>query len=75
MFGSASFEFKYSGCALREKPDYEIFFSPYFSVFGLNTGKYGPEKNLFLDTFCHIGDCDYFIGGIHTNKTQKFKKH
>ena len=23
----------------------------YFSVFGLNTGKYGPEQTLYLDTF------------------------
>ena len=23
----------------------------YFPVFGLNTGKYGPEKTLYLDTF------------------------
>ena len=24
---------------------------PYFSVFGLNTGKYGPEITPYLDTF------------------------
>ena len=30
---------------------YEIFFGPYFPVFGLNTGKYRPEKTLYLDTF------------------------
>ena len=24
---------------------------PYFPVFGLNTGKYGPEKTPCLDTF------------------------
>ena len=24
---------------------------PYFPVFGLNTGKYGPEKTPYLDTF------------------------
>ena len=30
---------------------YEVFSSPYFPVFGLNTGKYGLEKNPYLDTF------------------------
>ena len=28
-----------------------VFFGPYFPVFGLNTGKYGPEKTPYLDTF------------------------
>ena len=27
------------------------FFGPYFSVFGLNTRKYEPEKSPYLDTF------------------------
>ena len=27
------------------------FSGPYFSVFGLNTGKYGPEKTPYLNTF------------------------
>ena len=27
------------------------FSGPYFPVFGLNTGKYGPEKTLYLDIF------------------------
>ena len=30
---------------------YGVFFGPYFPVFGLNTGKYGPEKTPYLDTF------------------------
>ena len=30
---------------------YGVFSAAYFPVFGLNTGKYGPEKNLYLDTF------------------------
>ena len=29
----------------------EFFSGPFFPVFGLNTGKYGPEKNSVLDTF------------------------
>ena len=27
------------------------FSGPYFPAFGLNTGKYGPEKTPYLDTF------------------------
>ena len=30
---------------------YGVFSSPYFPAFGLNTGKYGPEKTPYLDTF------------------------
>ena len=30
---------------------YRVFSGPYFPVFGLNTGKYGPEKTPYLDTF------------------------
>ena len=30
---------------------YEVFSSSYFPLFGLNTGKYGPEKTAYLDTF------------------------
>ena len=29
---------------------YGVFSGPYFPVFGLNTGKYGPEKTPYLDT-------------------------
>ena len=28
-----------------------VFTGPYFLVFGLNIGKYGPEKPPYLDTF------------------------
>ena len=30
---------------------YGAFSGPYFPVFGLNTGKYGPEKTPYMDTF------------------------
>ena len=30
---------------------YGVFSGPYFPVFSPNTGKYGPEKTLYLDTF------------------------
>ena len=37
---------------LREEcPNTELFFGPYFPVFGLITGKYGPEITPYLDTF------------------------
>ena len=30
---------------------YEVICGPYFPVFGLNTGKYGPEITPYLDAF------------------------
>ena len=30
---------------------YGVFSGPYFTMFGLNAGKYGPEKTPYLDTF------------------------
>ena len=30
---------------------YGVFSGPYFPIFGMNTGKYGPEKAPYLDTF------------------------
>ena len=30
---------------------YGVFSGPYFPVFNPNTGKYGPEKAPYLDTF------------------------
>ena len=30
---------------------YGVIFGPYFPVFGLDAGKYGPEKTPYLDTF------------------------
>ena len=38
--------------SLHEKcPNTEFFSGPYFPVFNPNTGKYGPEKSPYLDTF------------------------
>ena len=31
--------------------EYRDFSGPYFTVFNPNTGKYGPEKTLYLGTF------------------------
>ena len=30
---------------------YGVIFGPYFPVFGLDAGKYGPEKTPYLNTF------------------------
>ena len=38
---------------------YEVFSDPYFPVFGLNTGKYGPEKAPYLDTFHAVWRVDF----------------
>ena len=32
-------------------PKYGVISGPYFPIFGLNTGKYGPEITPYLDTF------------------------
>ena len=39
---------------------YVAFSGPYFPVFGLNTGKYGPEKSPYLNNF-HAVYCDTFL--------------
>ena len=45
---------------LREtRPNTEFFSGPYFPVFALNTGKYGPEKTPYLDTFHAVLVRDY----------------
>ena len=36
---------------LREVSKYRVFCGPYFPVFSPHTGKYGPEKTPYLDTF------------------------
>ena len=35
----------------RKVSKYGFFSGPYFTVLGLNTGKYRPEKTPYLDTF------------------------
>ena len=39
---------------------YGVISGPYFPLFGLNTGKYGPEVTPYLDTFHPVGFC-FFI--------------
>ena len=38
--------------SLREK--YGVFTGPYFPAFSPNTGKYGPEKTPYFDTFLAV---------------------
>ena len=38
---------------------YGVLSGPYFSVFGANTEKYGPEKTPYLDTFHTV--CIFYI--------------
>ena len=39
--------------------EYGVFSGPYFLVFSLNTGKYGPEKN---SVFGHFSRSEHVIG-------------
>ena len=61
--------------------EYEVISGPYFPVFSPNTGKYGPEINLYLDTFyavinmrampkCHMKKGILYI----EDKTKTFSK-
>ena len=43
---------------------YGFIFGRYFSVFGLNTGKYGPEISPHLDTF-HAVMCTKYIQNVY----------
>ena len=44
---------------------YGVFFIRYFPVFGLNTGKYAPEKTPYLDTFHTVRITLTFIKLLH----------
>ena len=47
----------------ERKLSHGILSSPYFPVFSPNTGKYGPEKNPYLDPFHGVGllAMNYFL--------------
>ena len=40
-----------NGLTAQKVSKYRDFSGPYFPVFGLNTGKYGPGKTPYLDAF------------------------
>ena len=44
-------ELFYKGFTAWNVSKYGAFSGPYFPVFSPNTGKYGPEKTAYLDTF------------------------
>ena len=49
MFGTVQVKNIIKHCV--ESVQIRSFSGPYFPVFGLNTGKYGPEKTPYLDHF------------------------
>ena len=61
---------------------YRAISGPYFPVFGMNTGKYGPEVTLYLDTFdavknLQIQNNERFFwkyNSIHRLKCNAYKK-
>ena len=46
-------------------PKYGVISGPYFSVFGLNTGKYEPEITPYLDTFHAARDYNTKFNIVH----------
>ena len=55
---------------------YGVIFGPYFLVFSLNTGKYGPEITRYLDTFHVVANTHYTIlndkeGAFHITPRQR----
>ena len=38
---------------------YGVFPGPYFTVFGLNNGKHGPEKTPYQDAFHALFECSW----------------
>ena len=50
---------------------YGFFSGPYFSVFSLNTGKYGPEKTPYLDTFHAVKLSHIILVSLSQSKQNK----
>ena len=48
---------------------YGVISGPYFLVFGLNTGKYGPEITPYLDTFHAVNET--FLNGLDKLNARK----
>ena len=71
----------------RKLSKYGVLSGPYFPVLGLNTGKCGPEKTPYLDTFHAVGSFHskssssvssskgFGYGVIHLVRTQNFPKN
>ena len=43
---------------------YGVISGPYFPIFGLNTGKYGPEITPYLDTFHAVKAGNFEMGQL-----------
>ena len=57
---------------------YGVFSAPYFPAFGLNTGKYGPEKTPYLDTFHTVNstyNCSNTSGFKHITRLRLLLNH
>ena len=48
---SLKINFSFDGNHCVKSVQLRSFSGPYFLVFGLNTGKYGPEKTIYLEGF------------------------
>ena len=75
FFRSAFFCFRrdtkfYSHFTAWKVSRYEVFPGQYFPVFGLSTGKYRPEKTLYLDTFHAM-----FLYPLKTPGCLKYSRH
>ena len=47
---------------------YGVISGPYFPVFGLNTGKYGPEITPYLDTFHAVIYFSTYLSSLKRSK-------
>ena len=55
-------------------PKYGVISGPYFPVFGLNTGKHGPEITPYLDTFHKVSEeikYSSYVNTLHRQKPEK----
>ena len=50
MFKASEAYIYFSACTAWKVSKYGVISGPYFTVFGLNAGKYRPEINPYLDT-------------------------
>ena len=56
-------------------PKYGVFSGLYFPVFSPNTGKYGPEKYPYLDTFHAVYGDKKFFDGFGCSSDRAFNKN
>ena len=66
--------FCYTTATARKVSKYGVIFGSYFSVFGLNTGKYGPELTPYFDTFhalCSLWQLFFFPYIPYTSSMDK----